>query len=150
MAELAVMAFVGGTALKAKGAIDAGKERRKSAYIEAAQWDDKADVTRGATQREAAREKLIADYTGSTALAAAAASGAGVQNINVLNLMAEIEAEGEYRAASKLYTGDQEAQGMEDAADNLRRGGDAYRKAGKMQALSTILQGGSTMYGMYS
>ena len=138
-----------GTAKLAKEQRSAGKERQRSAYIEAGQLDDKADVTRGATQREATREKLIADYTGSTALAAAAASGAGVQNVNVLNLMAEIEAEGEYRAASKLYSGEQEARGMEDAADNLRRGGDAYRKAGKMQALGTILQGSNTFVDRY-
>ncbi len=134
----------------AKAQKSAGKERQRSAYIEAGQMDDKADVMRGATQREAAREKLIADYTGSTALANAAASGAGVQNINVLNLMAEIEAEGEYRAASKLYAGEQEAEGLEDAADNLRRGGDAARQVGKMQALSTILQGYSTFRSQYS
>ena len=147
MAELVMLAGVG---ISAYGKVKAGDERRRSAYIEAGQLDDKADVTRGATQREAAREKLIADYTGSTALAVAAASGAGVQNVNVLNLMAEIEAEGEYRAASRLYSGEQEAQGMEDAADNLRRGGDADRKVGRIQGASTILTGYTTFKGMYS
>ena len=49
----------------------AGVAAKHSAYIEAAQLDDKADVVRGATQRDAIRERQIADYTGSTALAAA-------------------------------------------------------------------------------
>lgn len=147
MAELAVLAVT--YAYQAYGEVQQGKELKRVAYSEAAQLDDKADVIRAVSQRDAEREKVLAEYSGSRALALAAASGAGVMNVNVLNILAEHEAEGEYRSASRLYAGEYEAEGLEAQAQNLRAGGRAAKRAGRRAAVSTILSSTSTFSDMY-
>ena len=146
MAELALVA---GVALGAKAARDRGKAEKASAFDQARQLEHRAGVTRGASQRAAVRELDVAENIQSRALALAAASGAGVTNPTVLNIMADIQAEGEYRSLTQIFTGEDEARGMEAQAKSLRNTGVALARAGDFTAASTILSGVSTWHSRY-
>ena len=146
---MAELAFVVGFGLSAKAARDVGKAQNANAVAQALQLEQRARVTRGASQRAAIRELDVAENIQSRALALAAASGAGVTNPTVLNILADIEAEGEYRSLTQLYTGEDEARGMEAQAKSLRRTGSALARAGKIKAIATILSGVSEWQSRY-
>lgn len=131
-----IQAVAGIPAAKAQY-LDSIRER-EAAEDEAVRNERQAAVLRGASHREASREREIGAHQKSRGLAIAAASGAGVQNPSILNAMAEIEAEAEYRAQSRLYTGEDEARGFEQAAATARLTRKRTGYAGKVKALTAI------------
>lgn len=143
------LAFIVGIGLTAKAQREAGKEGKAEAFFQAGQLEQRAGVTRGASQRAAIRELDVAENIQSRALALAAASGGGVTNPTVLNILADIEAEGEYRSLTQLYTGEDEARGMEAQAVSLRRTGRAKEKIGNLKSVGTILTGVSEWQSRY-
>ena len=146
---MAELAFVVGFGLTAKAARDEGKARKALAFDQARQLEQRAGVTRGASQRAAVRELDVAENIQSRALALAAASGGGVTNPTVLNILADIQAEGEYRSLTQIFTGEDEARGMEAQARSLRNTGSALARSGNLKAAGTILQGVSTWQSRY-
>lgn len=125
------------------GAKGEAKELRKQAD----QLDIKAGQERASAQRLAIEQRRQAELLSSRALAVAAASGAGVDDPTVLNIMANIAGEGEYRALTALYEGEEEARGLELNADARRREAKNTKKAAKFSALGTIIGAGSDAYG---
>ena len=83
------------------------------------------------------------------ALAVAAASGGGADDPTVVNAIAGIDGEGEYRALTRLYEGDQEALSKEAQADANRRGAKATKKAALFKAAGSILSAGSGLADKY-
>lgn len=140
-----------GSLFKAVGQYKAGRERKRSLDDQATQLRRNAQVRRAVSHREAADERQLSDLIQSKALAAAAASGAGVTNPNMVRILGDLDAEGEYRALSRLFAGENEAEGMEAEAANLNKAGKAAEFGGKVAAVATILTGDdvsfSSMYG---
>jgi hypothetical protein len=137
---------VAGTALSAGGSIIGANSEAKEMRREAAQLEANAGLERASSQRAAMDERRQAKLAQSRGLAVAGKSGAGIDDPTVVNLMAGIEGEGEYRALSALYEGEESARGMEADAAARRRGAKSTKTAGLIKAGSTILQGGSSMY----
>lgn len=137
------------TAVTAYSAIRQGTAANAVARSEAAQMEDQANAERAASQRAYLEEKRQARYVSSRAQAVAAASGAGVSDPTVANIISGIEGEGEYRALSRLYQGDVTAQGLQYGAQVRRKEGRAAKTAGYLSAASTVLSGASSLYGKY-
>lgn len=140
---------VAGTALSAGGSIIGANSEAKELRREAAQLEAGAGRERASSHRAAMEEKRQARLAASRGLALAAASGGGADDPTVVNLLAGIEGEGEYRALSALYEGDQTALGMEAEAAARRRGAKSTKKAGLVKAAGTILSSGASMYDRY-
>lgn len=132
----------GGTIIGANA--EARELRRQAAQLEAAAGQDRAS-----SQRAAIDERRKGRYAGSRAMALAAASGGGADDPNVVNTIADIEGESEYRALTALYEGETEAQGKEAQAKANRRGARATKTAGLLNAAGSILSAGSTLAGKY-
>ncbi len=144
------MADLFSTGLKVFGDIKKGNEAKKSGDRDAAQLRREAIARRGEGQHQAEEERRSAEFVKSRALAVAAASGGGVGNVNVLNTLGDIDAEGETRALMRRYSADREALGLEDAASNRQREGRAARSASRIQAATTLFTDASGKGGLWA
>ncbi len=140
---------IAGTALSAGGSILGANSEAKEMRREANQLEANAGLERASSQRAAMEERRQARLAASRALTVAAASGGGVDDPTVLNALAGIEGEGEYRALSALYEGNESASGMEAEAQARRRGAKSTKRAGLIKAGSSILSSGSSLYDRY-
>ena len=135
--------------LQAGGGLYAGQKDKSAAYREADQLQAKANIRRGETQRAATEERRQGKIAQSRALAVAAASGGGVADPTVTNLMGDIETESEYRALSRMYEGETESQALERAATARKKEGRAARTAGVMRAATSLLTGVTSLKSKY-
>jgi hypothetical protein len=138
-----------GTALSAGGSILGANSEAAALRSQAAQLDAQAGLERASSQRQAIDEKRQAKLAASRGLAIAAASGGGADDPSVVNALAGIEGEGEYRALTALYNGDQTALGMEDEAKAKRAGAKSVKTAGYLKAAGSILSSGASIYDRY-
>jgi hypothetical protein len=134
-----------GAAVSAGGSIIGANSEAKELRKQAAQLEAQAGSDRASSQRAAAEERRRGRYTSSRALALAAASGGGADDPSIINNLADIEGEAEYRALTAMYEGETEAQGKEAQAKANRRGARATKKAGFLKAAGTILSAGSSI-----
>ena len=116
-----------------------GKEAEREGARTAAELHKRAGTRRAVSHREAAEERRDAEFAYSRALAVAAASGAGVSDPTVVKIFADLQAEGDYRVLSRLFVGEDEAQGIEYSAEAARREGKARKRAHRLTALSTAI-----------
>lgn len=142
------LALAGG-ALSAGSTIIGAKAEARELRREAVQLETQAGQERASSQRQAIDERRQARLAQSRGLAVAAASGAGADDPTVVNLLAGIEGEGEYRALSALYSGEESARGMEAEAAARRRGAKATKRAGLVKAAGTIISSGASLYDRY-
>lgn len=140
---------VAGSALSAGSTILGANSEAKQLRSEAEQIDIQAGKERASSQRASIEERRQAAKVSSRALALAAASGAGASDPSVINNIAEIEGEGEYRALTALYNGEETARGQEFEADNRRKEAKNVKKAALVKAAGTILSTGSSLFGKY-
>lgn len=140
---------IGGKVVSAGGSIFGGIQKSKALKFEAKQLEGNAGLERAMSQREAMEERRQARLLNSRALAVAAASGGGTDDPTVVNLMADIEGEGEYRALSSLYSGETSARGMEAEAKARRKEAKNAKIAGFIDGASSILGAGSSLADRY-
>lgn len=141
---LALMAA--GTAVSAAGTIGGANAEAKELRTEAGQLDQQAGQDRASSQRTGAEQKRQAKLLQSRALAVAGASGGGVNDPTVVNILANLEGEGEYRMLTALYEGEEEARSKELQAAARRREAKNVKKAALFNAAGQVLQAGATMY----
>jgi hypothetical protein len=108
-----------------------GKAQSKAFKAEA-----NAEKVRG--QHAAVEERRQARFAQSRALAVAAASGAGASDPTVMNTIGDLEAEGEYRALTSLFNGEQRARSQTMQAN-------IARSEGRAGSVSALMQGGATL-----
>ncbi len=182
-AEIALVAGVAATGVQAGSTLKAGKAeqealqaagqaeqeaalaRSKALEHQAAQGRQQAGQERATAQRSASEQRRQGRLLASRALARAAASGAGAGDPTVENIIGDIGAEGEFRALSEMFIGEERALGLETQAD-LRifeagqerragaiarragvRAGAAARSASRGTAFAQILGGAATVAG---
>lgn len=141
---------VGGAGLSAAGSIIGGNSQAKELRMQAAQLDAQAGDDRASAQRQSIEERRQTRIAGSRALALAASSGGGADDPSVVNLIANMEGEGEYRALTALYNGETEARSKEDQAAANRRGAKTAKTVGMLKAASSIIGAGSSMFNRLS
>ena len=146
---MAQLAFVAATGLGIYGQKKAGDEAEESGARTAAELKRQADARRAAGTREAAEEQRNAELAYSRALAVAAASGGGVSDPTVVKILADLQAEGDYRVLSRLYTAEDEAQGIQYRSEVALREGRARKKLSRFGMASTALSGAATFAERY-
>ena len=133
MAQIALMA-VGSLA-----ALNRGAQARKLKYQQAEGLDAAANRRMAATTADVAEEERTKKFMYSRALAIAAASGGGVDDAGMVALLGDLNAEGEYRVMSKLWVGQEEAEGLRFRATAARREGENALEAGYLNAATTVI-----------
>lgn len=134
MAWVPIAATVIGTVMQIKGAGDAaaaaraqGQAQQVQDQYQATQMEQQAGQEIAAKQRSAAEQTRQANLLASRAIAVAGASGGGVSDPSVANLIADISGEGAYRAGVQLYQGEENAR-------QLRMGSGAKLYEGQVAA----------------
>jgi hypothetical protein len=148
-AALPIALTVAGAGLMAGGSIIGGNSQAASLRAQADQLDVEAGADIASSQRKAMEERRQARLAGSRALALAASSGAGVDDPSVVNAIAGIEGEGEYRALVALYEGETSAQSKKAQAEANRRGAKSAKLAGILGAGGSVLSAGGSLAGRY-
>jgi hypothetical protein len=130
-----------GTLIGAGGQIYAGLAADQAGASEAKQLRYAAGAARASSQRAAVEERRQARLLQSRGLAVAAASGGGASDVTVVNTLADVAKEGEYRALSALYEGNERAVGYENAGKVAKAEGRASSLVGFMGGASSLLTG---------
>lgn len=155
--------MVGGTLLSTAGQIQQanaaeaqGIAQQQAADYQAEQMRVNAGQERAMSQRraiEASREKRL---TQNSLITRAAASGGGTLDGSVVKIMGDLEEEGEYNKGVALYEGEERARDLESGAaiqtyegEQAKIAGKMRKRAGYLEAGSTLLSGSSKAYGSY-
>lgn len=163
MAWVAAAAMIAGTLLQMKGQRDQAKVTQQqgaafatSKSFEAEQLESNALQTQAAAQREAFEHERQARIVASRALAVAGASGAGVSDPTVMDVIADIDGVGALRKATAIYQGAERARHMRMAAAGARFEGYTGQEtandaadAGMLSALGSGIAGGGSLYSRY-
>ena len=139
-----------GTVMSAGGAASAGYGAEQAARFQAAQLRQNAGQQEAAAQRTAAEDIRQGELMISRAMAVAGASGAGVTDPTVLNIIGNISKEGKLASLTSLYEGESAAAGMRRQAAAAEFEGGQVRKAGEIKAMSTLLSGAKGFGDLYS
>lgn len=136
------LALIAATALKAGGQIVAGNAADKAASYEAAQLDQQAGLAVASSQRLAEDERRKAQLIASRIQALA---GGGGLDESVARTTSDVYGEGEYRALTAMFEGDERARGLRMRAEGRRYEGKMAKWSGRMGAIATTLAGASGM-----
>ena len=148
---MAASAFTDAYSLRQQGHIQRTRLERERLFNEFRQWaaERSAGVVVAASQRQANEELRQADLVASRALAVAAASGGGVSDPTVVDILARTRGEGVYRASQALYEGEERSRSIRISA---KGGGDystdpmpGYNAA----AFGRLAQTGLSLYARY-
>jgi len=135
MAQLAVMAVMAaGQLYKGKQAHDL-KQREKQAYLDA------ADRAQAAMTYEVQEERRRREFMYSRALAVAGAQTGDPSDAGIQTLLADLNAEGDYRILSTIWVGVEEAEGLRFRAEAARREAEGAKKAGRIGAITSAISG---------
>jgi hypothetical protein len=137
-----------GYASTAMGQIKEGAAAKRDSEVTAHTLEQNAQLETAYGQRKAIEERRQARLIASQARNIAAATG-NVQDPSAQNALAGIATEGELRAQTQLYQGDETARGLRTRAAAVRRGGADAMSAARLSATGTVLEGVSSMYDKY-
>lgn len=142
MAQAFIPLMVAGTALSAYGQIKAGKQEEQSSKYEAAQLEEQAGLRIASSQRTSLEQEQQGKLQASRALAVA---GGGASDPTVVNLLADLASDTNYRRMVSLYEGREEARGLREEAKMTRIRGREARKASRIGAAGTVLMGAGSI-----
>lgn len=123
---------------------------RQSNLASANTLERKAKEVVAAGQRDMLEERKRKELVASRAQAVAAAGGGDASDPAIMNLIADIEAEGVYREQVALYNAEAEAQSMREEARLLRLGVRQVESATRTRQAAHALEGASSIYDQYS
>ncbi len=149
---LSTIAGIGGAVSQSNALKAQGEAAQRNAIAqqqaqehEALVLDQQAGQERAVAQREAIETRRQSRLLQSDGLATAAASGAGALDPGVVDLLGDIEAEGEYRALIALQQGEEKALGLESAAVGSRFEGTSALAAGRAQRSNSRLKSSAAL-----
>jgi len=115
------------------------KEKEAQAYIEA------RDRRMAAATREAAEARREKEFMYSRALASSGKQSGKTSEPGIATLLADLNAEGEYHVMSRIWAGQNEAEGLAFRAEAARREGEAAYMSGLINGVTSAV---SSYYGM--
>jgi hypothetical protein len=139
-----------GAAVSAAGAAQQGRAANKLAGFQARQLTQQAGQDRATAQRQAIGQRHEATLAGSRARALTAAGGGSMLDPSSVNIMGDIEGQGEYNALSALFNGEERARGQELQATSTLFSGKQAQMAGNISAGSEVLKGAGSLMSKYS
>lgn len=119
---------------------DAEMENKRGKYLSRRLYE-RANNTLASSQREAEEIRRQKRLLQSRAQAVAAFSGGDTTDFSVVDALADIEQEGEFRALTALYEGKSAAAGLRDEAKMAKYRGKQARLAGWISGASKIFGG---------
>jgi hypothetical protein len=132
-------------------ALNEGAQKRKALVKKAEGLTDAANRTKAVATAEMAEEQRLKEQMESRAIAVAAASGAGIDDPTMVQLIGDLNTEGEYRIMSRLFVGETEAEGLQEQSYAARREGEAALNAAYVKVVKSAIStfgggfgGGST------
>lgn len=129
------------TAVSAYSQNEMGQASAAQGKLAQIQADRNANAEEAMSQQQAASDRKKARYLRSRALAVAGASGAGVSDPTVSNILTGIDSEGEMNALTALYEGKIRAQNTREQGAAYAREGRAARGAATGRAVGTLATG---------
>lgn len=148
MAWVMLAASAVGYANTAVGEAKEGAAAMRDSEVSAYTLEQNAKQEQAYGQRRAIEERRQARMVASNAKAQLAAQGSTTDG-SAQKILTDIGAEGELRALTRMYEGDESARGMRNRADAVRRGGADALNASQIAANGTILEGASSLYSKY-
>lgn len=145
-ASLGTILSAAGGIVSTVGALAQGSAAKASSEYEAKQLEAQGLAENAAAQREAQEERRQKEIMMSRARAVGAASGGGLD----FELAGDIEEEGEYRALTALWEGEEAAKGRKAQAEAARFDGKQAKKASLFKAGKTLLGTGTSIYEKYA
>lgn len=136
------------TALSAGGSILSGVQQKQASDAEAKALKTKGEQEVALAQRKALESRREKDRALGRVKAVAAASGGGTGG-SVSEIMAGIEQRGEYNALMDMYNGLSARNDLRNEARVAKAEGKSALVGSMIDAGSTILKGGSTIYKDY-
>lgn len=146
MADPISMTMLASTVLTTVGQIQQGQGANEAAQYQAAQLEQNAGQARASAQRDAIEERRQAALANSRLQALA---GGGGLDPTIVHLAQNIAGEGEYRALTALYGGEERARGMETSASARRFEGEQAQRASYFKAAGTIFGASPGLYERY-
>lgn len=137
------------TILSASSAVSQGMAAKYAGKFNAGQEEVAGRQSFAAGQRRAWQETRQGKLVSSRAQAVSAASGAGAGDESVVDIEGRIGAQTEYNALSSLYEGAESQRGMSAQASLDRAAGSNAQSAGFINAGTTLLSGGASIYDKY-
>ncbi len=125
--------------INAVGSIYEGVNAQQNADIMAKQLKAKGDDEMAASQREAMKRRKESTLANSRNIAVAAASGAGVDNPTVTDIMSDVEAQGAYNALTEMYRG-------RVAKSELDAEAATTKMKGRQAMIGSLLDAGGSIY----
>lgn len=150
---MSILAAVGiglslyGTLSGSRAAKKAANAQRQAAYLYADALEERAESVYGAGQLSAEEQRRQANVMASRAQALLAFQGGSLDDPGAVDLIADIEGEGAYRAAVKMYETEMEYRDMMKRADISRKTGQAEYSAGRDRANAIALSGAASLFG---
>jgi predicted amidohydrolase YtcJ len=135
-----------GYGMQAGGQIWSGLSAEGIGNERARQLRARANTRRAIAQRESARERELGERVVKRGVVDILSQGGTATDAASVALLAELEAEKEYRALSMLYVGEDEARGLEEQADIAESEGEASKWAGFIGAASTVMSAAGKWY----
>lgn len=143
-------ATAGIMALVAGGAKVAGGYAQKSALDStASELHQEAGQSVAAGIQASIQDRRRAAYVASGARARTAASGMATTGTSAIANVGQIRGEGEYRALTALYQGEDRASELDFRAGQMRTQGSNAVTAGWISGASSVISGGSSFYDKY-
>lgn len=133
-----------------------GEQAKVHAEFEAREAEKSAGLAIAIGQRQAAEDKRQTALVASRALAVSAASGGGVSDPSIVNLLAKIQGQGAYRAHVSLYEGEARARQLRLQGAIGQIGGDEAAVRGlnaqagyNLAGAGQLALGGASLYAKY-
>lgn len=142
-------ALIAGTAISAGSQVYGGMQKKKADDYAAAQLGQEAGQSTASGIQGAIEQRRRASYVASSARARIAGSGMATTGPSAITTVGGITGEGEYRAGTALYQGEDRAQELRYRAAGLRSEGSAAETAGWLGGISSVMTGGMSFYDKY-
>lgn len=146
MAEMASFLPIVSTVLQTAAPIIGGINQNRAAQSAADQLDAQANAEMATAQRAAIEQRRQAMLANSRLQAVAQGGGS---DQTVVNLAADIAGEGEYRALTALYEGEDRAASLRYGAEVKRFEGKQAKAAGMLEGVTTVLGKSKTLFDAY-
>lgn len=142
-------ALIAGTVISAGSQVYGGIQKKRADDFAAAQVSQEAGQSTASGIQGAIEQRRRASYVASSARAHIAASGMATTGPSAITTVGGITGEGDYRALTALYQGEDRAQELRYKASGLRAEGSAAQTAGWMSGISSVLTGGYNVANEY-
>lgn len=149
MAQAAIAIPIAMAVLSFASAKKEGDAVASASEASARNYEQTAGQERAAAQREMEEARRQGRYVSSAITARAAASGGGVNDPTVINLLGDAGKVAEIDARTAYYQREQSARNLEYAADVSRAQGAAAQEGAVLKGLTSALGAGSSLYGQF-